>query len=303
MIDDDPLMRHIIIAALAKDEYEFLEAGSGAEGLAKALAVPPDLVLLDVMMPEMDGFEVCYRLRSNTLTVNVPVIMLTALGDINEKIRGMQIGADDYVTKPFDPRELRTRLAVHLRRSERDLSASPLTSLPGNPVIEQVVRSRLEASEGLAVLYIDLTGFKAYNDKYGWLKGDEVIKMLARTILDAVTSVGSKDDFVGHVGGDDFMVVSTPAKSEIVAQNVIERFDAAILDYYAEDDSKHGYIETTDRQGHAFHAPIMTVAIAIVNNERKELTHPLQVADLAAEVKKYVKSLSGSHYACDRRRT
>ncbi len=302
LIDDDPLMRHIVMTALAKDDYEISEAGTGAEGVEKAIAERPDLILLDVMMPGMDGFEVCYRLRSNTLTVNIPVIMLTALGNIDEKIHGMQVGADDYVTKPFDPRELRSRLRAHLRRSERDLSASPLTNLPGNPIIEQILRARLTAGEPLAVLYIDLTNFKTFNDKYGWLKGDEAIKMLARAILDTVTAMGSKDDFVGHIGGDDFMVVTTPEHAERVAMEIIARFDTAIPSYYSDQDRACGYIQVLDRQGRTFQAPIMSVAIAIVNNEQKELKHPLQVSDLSAEVKKYVKSLPGSHYAFDRRR-
>lgn len=302
LIDDDPLMRHIVMTALAKDDYDIAEASSGAEGLARARAERPDLILLDVMMPEMDGYEVCYRLRQSSLTANVPVIMLTALGEIGEKVRGMQMGADDYVTKPFDPRELRARVETHLRRSTRDLSASPLTNLPGNPVIEQIMRVRLASREPLAVLYIDLTHFKAYNDEYGWLKGDEIIKMLARVIVEVVLAVGGKDDFVGHIGGDDFVVITTPDHAEAIAQETIARFDAAIPQYYDEADRARGYIEVMDRQSNPFHAPITSVAIAIVSNDRRELEHPMQVADAAAEVKKCVKALPGSQYAFDRRR-
>lgn len=113
VVDDDPLMRQIVMTALAKDNYELLEAGSGAEALEKARADRPDLVLLDVMMPDIDGFEVCLRLRANPTTANVGVVLLTALGEISDKVKGMQIGADDYVTKPFDPRELRSRVDAH----------------------------------------------------------------------------------------------------------------------------------------------------------------------------------------------
>jgi diguanylate cyclase (GGDEF)-like protein len=295
-------MRHIVRTALANDDYEIAEAASGTEGLARAQAVRPDLILLDVMMPDMDGYEVCYRLRQSTPTANVPVIMLTALGEIKEKVRGMQMGADDYVTKPFDPRELRARVDAHLRRSARDLGASPLTSLPGNPVIEQVIRARLASHEPLAVLYTDLTNFKTYNDEYGWLKGDEIIKMLARVIVEVVLAVGGKDDFVGHIGGDDFVVITTPDHAEAIAQETIARFDTAIPLYYNEADRARGYLAVIDRQGNPFHAPIASVAIAIVSNDRRELDHPSQVADAAAAVKKYVKSLPGSQYAFDRRR-
>lgn len=301
VIDDDPLIRHVVVAALAKENYEMAEAESGTEGLGKAQANPPDLILLDVMMPDLDGYEVCFRLRSFSTTVNIPIILLTALGEIGERVRGMQMGADDYITKPFDPRELRTRVQAHLRRSTRDLSASPLTRLPGNPLIEQVLGARIAAGGPMAVLYIDLSHFKSYNDEYGWLKGDEVIKMLAKHILEIVLEMGGKDDFVGHIGGDDFVVISTPEFAEPIAQEIIRRFDAAIPQFYSEADRARGYIQATDRQGNPFQAPLVSIAIAIVTNDHRSLEHPLQVADRAVEVKKYVKSLTGSRYAFDRR--
>ncbi len=301
IIDDDPLIRHIVVTALAKDAYEITEADSGVEGLAKAAARPPDLILLDVMMPDVDGYEVCFKLRSNPATVNIPIVMLTALGEIGERVRGMQMGADDYITKPFDPRELRSRVDAHLRRSARDLSASPLTKLPGNPIIEQVLRARLASHEPLAVMYIDLTHFKSYNDEYGWLKGDQVIRMLSQQILDVVTAMGGKDDFVGHVGGDDFIVITTPERAKLLAEELIRRFDACIPQSYNEVDRTRGYVEATDRQGQPFRAPIATLAIAIVSNDRCPLEHPLQVASCAAEVKRFVKSLPGSQFAFDRR--
>ncbi len=302
LIEDDPLVRHVVKTALAENHYEIAEAGSGAEGLEKARSFWPDLVLLDVMMPDLDGYEVCYRLRQSATTANVPVILLTALGNLSEKIRGLQIGADDYITKPFDPRELRTRVEAHLRRSARELSASPLTNLPGSPLIEQILSARIESRAPLAVLYFDLGNFKAYNDEYGWIKGDGVLRMLAREILETVAGVGGQDDFIGHVGGDDFVVISTPAHAEKIAQRVIARFDGEIPGYYSEQARAHGYIEVLDRQGKLFHAPIMSVVIAIMTNEKRELHHPLQVAELAAQVKRSMRLTSGSQYAFDRRR-
>ncbi len=301
VIDDDPLIRHIVVTALAKEAYDITEVDSGAEGLEKAAAIQPDLILLDVMMPGLDGYEVCFKLRSNPTTVNIPIVMLTALGEIGERVRGMQMGADDYITKPFDPRELRSRVDAHLRRSVRDLSASPLTKLPGNPIIEQVLRARIAGREPLTVMYIDLTYFKSYNDEYGWLRGDDVIRMLGQKILDVVAETGGKDDFVGHVGGDDFVVITTPDYAKPLAEELIRRFDSCIPQFYNQVDRTRGYVEVTDRQGQPFHAPIATLAIAIVSTDKHPLEHPLQVAACAAQVKKYVKSLSGSQYAFDRR--
>lgn len=302
LIDDDPLIRQIVRNTLTLDDYEICEAGSGDEGLAQAKLARPDLVLLDVMMPGLDGYEVCHRLRSSPITASVPIILLTALGEISEKVRGMQMGADDYITKPFDPRELRSRIQAHLRRSKRDLAASPLTNLPGNPIIEQVVSSRLATHEPLAVEYIDLTNFKSFNDIYGWLRGDQVIRMLSQQILDVVLSMGGKDDFLGHVGGDDFIVITTPTLAECLAQEVIRRFDLKAPAFYDERDRARGYLEVVNRQGNLVRTPIVSVAIAIVSNEHRALEHPNQVADIAAEVKRYVKTFPGSNYAFDRRR-
>ncbi|MDE3089458.1 MAG: response regulator [Chloroflexota bacterium] len=301
LIDDDPLLRRVILYALSEAGYEVVEAGSGIEGIARAQTSRPDLVLLDVMMPGMDGYEVCKHLRLTPATANVPIIILSALDQIDAKVRGLTTGADDFITKPFDMRELRTRVETHLRRSVRDLSASPLTGLPGNPMIEQTIARRIASREPLAVLYIDLTNFKAYNDEYGWLKGDRVIKLLANAILGAVAEFGTPSDFVGHVGGDDFIAISVPDNAIPIAQAVIDRFDAGVPELYSEETRARGYSIARDRRGRSFRAPIVSVAIAIVTNGQRELQTPLQVAAVAAEVKKHVKSHSGSHYAFDRR--
>jgi diguanylate cyclase (GGDEF)-like protein len=301
LIDDDPLIRQLVARTLTEAHFEVTEAASGLEGIASAVANPPDLILLDVMMPGMDGYEVCNHLRQQSATINVPIIFLTALDQMDSKVLGLRTGADDYITKPFDMRELKTRVEVHLRRSARDLSASPLTGLPGNPLIEQVIAVRLQAHEPIAVLYIDLTNFKAYNDEYGWIKGDQVIKMLADTLVAVAASVGTKTDFVGHIGGDDFVLVTIPDRASDVAQHIIDRFDAAVPEFYSQEVRERGYSIVRDRRGRIFHAPIATVSIAIVTNAQRELQNPLQVADIAAEVKELVKSHPGSNYAFDRR--
>jgi diguanylate cyclase (GGDEF)-like protein len=300
LVDDDPLMRRVVMTALG-ETYHVLEAESGQQALDLAINRQPDLIILDVMMPEMDGFEVCHRLRRHPRTQAVPILLLTALGDIKEKIHGMQIGADDYVTKPFDPRELRARVEAHLRRSVRDLQASPLTNLPGNPAIEAVMAARLASREPLAVIYLDLNLFKAYNDRYGWIAGDRVLKMLGQIVVETVLAVGGKDDFVGHVGGDDFVVVTLPSHAEAVAREILRRFDAQIPEHYAPEDRERGWIEVVDRQGRPMQPALMTIVAAIVTNEQRRLFHPLQVAQIAAEVKKRLKTLPGSQHGLDRR--
>lgn len=234
--------------------------------------------------------------------MNLPIIMLTALDETESVVKGLRTGADDYMIKPFEIEELLARVEIHLRRSERDINVNPLTNLPGNPQIERVIIDRIAQRVPMAVMYIDLTNFKPYNDEYGWLKGDLVIKMLAQHIITVLREWGSKSDFVGHIGGDDFIVVSVPERAEKIGAEITSRFDASIRRFYREEDRARGYIQTLDRQGKPFRAPLVTVSIAIVTNKYRPFEHLGQVAAMAADVKKYVKSLPGSHYAFDRRR-
>jgi diguanylate cyclase (GGDEF)-like protein len=302
VIDDDPVIRRILTKSLVDAGYHVTSAATGTEGLALARTKNPNLILVDVMMPEMDGYQVCNHLRQDPQTMNMPIIMLTALDETESVVKGLRTGADDYMIKPFEIEELLARVEIHLRRSERDINVNPLTNLPGNPQIERVIIDRIAQRAPMAVMYIDLTNFKPYNDEYGWLKGDLVIKMLAQHIITVVREWGSKSDFVGHIGGDDFIVVSVPERAEKIGAEITSRFDASIRRFYREEDRARGYIQTLDRQGKPFRAPLVTVSIAIVTNKYRPFEHLGQVAAMAADVKKYVKSLPGSHYAFDRRR-
>jgi diguanylate cyclase (GGDEF)-like protein len=302
IVDDDPLMRRIVSQSLEKSEYVLVEAESGPSAIDLALEQRPDLIILDVMMPGMDGFEVVYRLRKHAITSSIPIILLTALGEMSEKIHGMQLGADDYITKPFDPRELRARVQAHLKRSEQYIQASPLTNLPGNPAIQQVIAARIASKDPLAVIYLDLSNFKAYNDKYGWLEGDRVLKELGEIVVRNVMALGDRDDFIGHIGGDDFIIVTRPTCAEEIARAITREFDERIPSHYNDEDRQRGYLEGIDRQGVVRQIPLASIAAAVVTNEHRELFHPLQVAQIAAEVKRYLKTLPGSQYGFDRRR-
>lgn len=301
VVDDDPLMRRIVIQSLDRSAYELSEAESGAAGVQCALELQPDLILLDVMMPEMDGFEVIRRLREHPLTQNVPIILLTALSEMNEKVHGMQLGADDYMTKPFDPRELRARVQSHLKRSEYYLQSSPLTNLPGNHAIHQVLTTRLNNQEPLAVIYFDLSNFKSYNDMYGWLAGDAIIKRLGSIIVHAALQSNDADVFIGHVGGDDFVVLTRPEFAENLARHALDGFDQIIPEYYAPADRARGFIETVDRQGEQRRVPLMSLGAAVVSNQQRNLEDAVQIARIAAEIKRYLKTLPGSQVVFDRR--
>ncbi len=301
VVDDDPIVREVVSESLEAEGLSVICAPDGQEGLKLARQQKPDLVLLDIRMPRMDGLELCRQLRRGFLTSTIPIIMLTSLNGTADKVEGMRVGADDYVTKPFDPQELIARVSTHLHRSERDIQTSPLTRLPGNLAVERAIRDRLAAGALFAVCYFDLDQFKPYNGKYGFVAGDLVIRMLSDLIVGAVLEQGNDDDFVGHEGGDDFVVVTTPDKAESICKTVIEGFDESIPECYNDQDRAQGFFLGQDRQGVEARFPLMSVSGAVITNHRRNLVHPRQVAEIAAEVLSYVKKQEGSNYLFDRR--
>jgi len=302
VVDDDANIRELVIETIGQDHFDAFTAQDGLEALELANRVKPDLVVLDLMMPGMDGWEVCARLRQDILTSHIPIIMLTARSDIDNKIKGIEVGADDYLTKPFDPLELEARINMHLRRSVRDGEASPLTGLPGNHAIEAAIEARIAAGTRFAVCYLDLDDFKSYNDRYGFLAGSGVIQMTADVILEALHKYGREGDFCGHIGGDDFIMVTNMERAGLLSGEIIRLFEAEIPGHYELLDRERGYIESIDRNGEPRRFGIMTLSISIVHNTYRELDHPGKVAQIAAELKKYAKSLEGSNYVYDRRR-
>ena len=302
VVDDDRNLRKIIQTNLELAGYDVTTASSGNEALRVLDAMQPDLIVLDVMMPLMDGYEVARRIRRHPSNTSVPIIMLTAKSEVEDKLAGFDAGADDYMTKPFGPQELLARVKAKIRRVEVSSSLSPLTRLPGNLAIEAELRRRIEEGEPFAVLYLDLDNFKAFNDVYGFAHGDEAIQLIASTAVDVVHRRGTPQDFVGHIGGDDFIVVTLPDRSEEVAREVIDTFDRDIRKLYTAQDLRQGYIETRDRRGTLNRFPIMSLSIAIVSSDQRPLENYAQIGEAAAELKRYAKSIGGSVYVKDKRR-
>ena len=302
VVDDDRNLRKIIQTNLELAGYDVTTAATGDEALGELEQVVPDLVVLDVMMPIMDGYELARRIRRRPSTTHVPIIMLTAKSEVEDKIAGFDAGADDYMTKPFGPQELLARVKAKIRRTQVDSSLSPLTRLPGNLAIEAELRRRIESREPFAVLYLDLDNFKAFNDVYGFTHGDEAIQLVASTSVDVVRRRGTTEDFVGHIGGDDFIIVTLPERAEEMAREIIDAFDRDIRRLYNGNDLRQGYIETRDRRGTLNRYPIMSLSIAIVSNDKRKLENYAQIGEAAAELKRYAKSIGGSVYVKDKRR-
>ena len=200
-------------------------------------------------------------------------------------------------------REIQEMMLKIKDSQQRYLDASPLTRLPGNLAIEQVLQDKMDRGEKFALSYIDLDDFKAYNDRYGYAKGSDLIKMTGEVLYRAKDEYAEAQDFVGHIGGDDFVLVTSPDIVEQVCKAIISEFDSLIPDYYHADDLEKGFVEGTDRYGVKRRFSIMSISIAVVSDVQRSFTSPIEIAKVATEIKDYVKSLPGSNYLIDRRVT
>lgn len=299
--DDDPDLRDILRSVLEPCGFLVTAVESGDHALQAVHTHAPDLIILDYMMPGMTGPQVCERLKQDLVLRHVPVIMLTGKSELQDKVHGINAGADDYVIKPFEPKELLARVQMVLRRTTRDLDANPLTKLPGNLSIQQELERRIAGGGSMAVCYIDLDRFKAFNDHYGFKRGDEVIQQTATVLIHATRTYGAAEDFVGHIGGDDFIVMTVLERSERICEGIIKDFDAMVFTLYDEEDRKRGYLLHRDRRDQEVKIPLLSVSIALVTNEARPLTHPGQVAKIGAELKAYAKQFDRSLYVKERR--
>jgi PleD family two-component response regulator len=303
VVDDDRNMRTVIRASLELAGFGVVTANDAPAALEALARDIPDLVMLDVMLPGMDGYELCRRIRRHPTCAHVPIMMLTARGETEDAVTGFEAGADDYIAKPFAPREMLARVHAKIRRVAVDSSLNPLTRLPGNLAIENEIRRRFEGRLPWAVIYLDLDNFKAFNDVYGFVRGDEAIRLVAATLQSTVRAAGEDDDFVGHIGGDDFILVTHPCRAEPLARAIATTFDRDVRGLYDPTDLERGWITTTDRRGAVSTYPVMSLSLAVVTDEPRKITNYQQIGEVAAELKRFAKKQTGSYIAMDKRKT
>jgi len=299
--DDDPDILTVVKINLELDGFEVDTAVDGEDAIQKATSTPPNVIVLDIMMPRMDGLTALHRLRSQAATANIPIILLTARGLPEDRVRGLELGADDYITKPFDITELAARVRAVLRRTQAARDLSPLTGLPGNFKITAEVEDCIRDGRAFALVHGDLDNFKAFNDHYGFMRGDEVIRFCASSFIEAAESLGMEGTFVGHIGGDDFVAIITPEMAESFAQEVIERCDDGILDLYDTADALRGYVEVIDRRGERYAFPVVSLSLGVASTEVREIGTQWEASAIAVEMKEFAKKQQGSTYRIDRR--
>lgn len=300
VVEDEPAIRDLTAIILERGGYDV----SRADGPFEAFRLldgklTPDLIISDVLMPGMDGFEFCRNVREER-SMRTPFLFLTCLGDIQYKIRGLTVGADDYLPKPYDAEELLMKVKTIFRRSEWSLELDPLTELPGSAVIQRELRHRLENRIPMSVLYVDINHFKAYNDTYGFSKGNEAILLLAG-IIERVRLEDRRIQFVGHIGGDDFIVAATAGASESLGTEIIRRFEEERDGLYNEEDRERGYIEAKDRKGNAERYSLLTLSVGAIENDISRIVSYGHLSAALAEAKKTAKKEEGSAFFLDRR--
>ena len=311
MIIDDSVDAIKVLIKLLSPEYTVYFATDGYKGIEQAKEKQPDLILLDIMMDAINGYEVCKILKKDSDTADIPVIFLTAVSESMDEAQAFNIGGADYITKPFVPVVVLARIRNQIKLTEAlmelkrmynlALDANPITGLPGNNSIKKAIAAAIETDLQGYVLYADLDNFKAYNDAYGFVNGDKVILYTSDLFQIVMKDLAIAEGFVGHVGGDDFVLIVEKSKALDYANRYIERFDQGIKEYYNDKDRANGYIVSKNRKGEVTNFPLMSISIAGVDLSQREYSNYLQVCDMCVELKNKAKQIAGSCLEIDQR--
>jgi diguanylate cyclase (GGDEF)-like protein len=312
VVDDSDQDLRIHAATLRGQGYEVVTACSGEEALLLVEATIPDLFLIDAHMKGMDGYALCERLKDDTELINVPVIFVTDKPDAEDIDRAYAAGGVDYIAKPCHLSEFlaRVRTHIHLYRllleNERlrqvAIDSNPLTHLPGNNTVVTTLQTAIDAKHDLCVIYVDVDHFKAYNDRYGFSAGDDLLLFTAETLLTAIRKFCTEEEgFLGHIGGDDFMLLVPHEKAVAIGTEIIRRFDSGAPNFYSDEEAARGYIEAEDRQGNRSVFPLASISLGGVMLVNRDFEKYIEVADVCAEVKHRAKKLPGSNFFMDRR--
>jgi PleD family two-component response regulator len=284
IVEDDSDISNMLQIYFESQGYDSVAVTRGQEALEICRRQLPNLVILDILLPDIDGYEVCRRLRGNLRTSHIPIIFLTQKDERSDQIAGLELGADDYITKPFDLQLLMLRVEGALRRAGWLSLTSPVTGLPSSKLIEEQLR-QLMRNDGWSVLYVGINHIEDFNDIYGFVAGDDVLRFAAMLLSEVVDEAGAGSEFIGHIGGDDFIIISTPAVAAEIQQRLKERFDEEVGSFYGFKDRERGYVEA-GKEGEKKRVPLMSLAVGLVHHDTAPFADIREITEVAAEARR-----------------
>jgi len=282
VVEDDFDISNMLRIYFTGQGFDVQVAPRGEEALTLTRQQLPQLIVLDIMLPDIDGYEVCRRLRTTMRTSHIPIIFLTQKDERSDKIAGLELGADDYITKPFDIEELKLRVKNAIDRAERERLTDPRSGLPSGRMIEDQLRE-LMRKDKWALLDMRIDSFEPFREGYGFVAGDEVLRFAAMLIGEVVDNKGTSEDFIGHAGNDNFIVITVPDKIEALREQLEKRFNEEVLTHYSFIDREQKGIKIDDGEGGEKLAELMTIAIGSVSSADRTFSDIREITEAAAE--------------------
>ena len=285
VVEDDVDIGNMLKIYFSGMDFDVDVAMRGSDALEKTKQVLPHLIVLDIMLPDIDGYEVCRNLRTSMRTSHIPVIFLTQKDERSDKLQGLELGADDYITKPFDIEELKLRVQGAIRRSERESLTDPRSGLPAGRLIEDQLR-RIIRERGWALLDARVNNFEPFKDVYGFVAGDDVLRFTSMLIGEVVDEVGTTSDFIGHAGGDNFIIITKEDKAEAMKARLKARFDHEVQTHYNFMDRQQGFVQAPAPDGTTVKVSFMTMSVGIVSPSAHSFADIREITELAAEARR-----------------
>jgi PleD family two-component response regulator len=285
VVEDDIDIGNMLKIYFSGMDFDVDVAVRGSDALEKTKHVLPHLIVLDIMLPDIDGYEVCRNLRTSMRTSHIPVIFLTQKDERSDKLQGLELGADDYITKPFDIEELKLRVQGAIRRSERESLTDPRSGLPAGRLIEEQLR-RIIREKGWALLDARVNHFDSFKDVYGFVAGDDVLRFTAMLIGEVVDEMGTTSDFIGHAGGDNYIIITNESKADAIKARLKERFDQEVLTHYNFIDRQQGFVNAPTTDGTTVKVPFMTMSVGVVSPSVQSFADIREITELAAEARR-----------------
>jgi len=231
IVEDDLDVADMLNAYFRVQGYEVFTVNWGEDGVRAALTARPDLIILDIRLPDIDGYEVARRLRSDRKTNAIPIIFLTEKRDRSDRLHGLELGADDYITKPFDVQELRLRVRNSLRRTQQDTLTNPVTSLPEGELVDEKLSQYISSGRNGGLMVVSLDNLEIFRDHYGFVASDDVMRAVSLMLQNAMRETGVTEDFIGHLSGTDFVLALDPGSLPVMEERVRTRLEQS-LDYF-----------------------------------------------------------------------